>query len=204
MNDKPFAPSAARNSQPILDVLRTEFADIGSVLEIGSGTGQHATYFATELGHLIWQCSDLAAHHDDINAWLGDAALPNVRAPIALDTLSATLPCAEYDAVYSANTAHIMSSPAVEKMFSLVSTTLRDGGIFVLYGPFRQDGKFNAKSNAAFDVSLRQRDPSMGIRDIETLDELGRVGDMERVRLYAMPANNHIGVWARNSRRSAS
>ena len=203
MSEKVFAPSVARNSRPILAVLREEFAHLESILEIGSGTGQHAVCFAAELDHLTWQCSDVAANHADINAWLSEAMLPNVRAPVILDTLTAKLPTASYDGVYSANTAHIMSLEAVAKMFALVGSALRDAGSFVLYGPFRHNGTFNSASNAEFHHSLRRRDSAMGIRHLEVLDDYGNAADLERARLYAMPANNHIAVWIRNNRRRA-
>lgn len=195
MNDKPFAPATERNSQPILDVLRTEFARASSILEIGSGTGQHAVFFGSELAHSTWQTSDVAANHAGIQSWLHESALPNVLQPLALDVLVDDPPAETYDGVFSANTAHIMSYAAVEKMFAIVGNVLLDGGSFILYGPFRQNGKFNATSNADFHRSLRQRDPAMGIRHIEDLDELAAQGGMERVRLYAVPANNHIAVW---------
>jgi SAM-dependent methyltransferase len=195
MNDKPFAPATERNSQPILDVLRTEFARASSILEIGSGTGQHAVAFAAELSQLVWQPSDVAANHAGIRSWLDESALLNVLQPLALDVLADDPPAETYDGVFSANTAHIMSFAAVEKTFSIVSNVLVDGGLFVLYGPFRQDREFNTTSNADFHRSLRQRDPEMGMRHIEDLDELAARGGMERERLYAMPANNHIAVW---------
>jgi len=197
MSDKPFAPATERNQQAILGVIKEEFRDLDSILEIGSGTGQHAVFFGAELGHLTWQTSDVAENHPGIHAWLGDAALSNVLGPLALDVLTVEPSPMRFDAVFSANTAHIMSAVAVEKMFGLVSSVLNEHGIFVLYGSFRQNGEFNTKSNADFHESLRQRDPSMGIRNLEDLDRLAGDGDMRRVRLYALPANNHIVVWAR-------
>ena len=197
MTEKPFAESAERNGGPILDVLRDEFSDRSKVLEIGSGTGQHAARFAAELTGLQWQTSDVDENHAGINAWVDDSGLDNLLPPLSLNVLDANLPAASYDAVFSANTAHIMSIEAVEKMFALVGKVLPGDGAFCLYGPFRQDGVFNTPSNAAFDASLRARDAAMGIRDIETLDELGEASRLFRVRLYAMPANNHIAVWCK-------
>jgi SAM-dependent methyltransferase len=197
MNDKPFAPASERNSPPILDVIREEFSDFETILEIGSGTGQHAVHFGGALGHLSWQTSDVAENHAGIQAWLRGAALSNVREPLALDVLTDRWPERRYDGVFSANTAHIMSFDAVEKMFELVSSVLNDHGAFVLYGPFRQGGEFNTLSNAEFHKSLQQRDPEMGIRHLEDLDRLAAGGGMQRTRLYALPANNHIAVWAK-------
>ena len=195
MLDKPFSEYSERNGGPILEVLKLEFSNCLAVLEIGSGTGQHAVQFASALPNLSWQTSDLDDNHDGIDAWITDAKLSNLLKPISLDVRTADVIVESFDGVYSANTAHIMSLEAVIRMFSLVAKALRDGGVFCLYGPFRQGGEFNAASNAAFDESLRSRDANMGIRDIETLDDLGAEHGLRRANLYAMPANNHIVVW---------
>ncbi len=202
MIDKPFSPATARNSQPILDVIRHEFRRSGTLLEVGSGTGQHAVKFAAELGHLVWQTSDREQNHQGILAWLDDAALSNVQPPLLLDVLSNEWPQAKYDAVFSANTAHIMSISAVQKMFALVGKVLHSGGSFCLYGPFMQVGKCNSPSNAAFDRSLRSGDSTMGIRNLEDLDRMGVVNNLRRIRLYALPANNHLAVWAKADQES--
>jgi SAM-dependent methyltransferase len=202
MSEKSFAPATERNSQPILDVIRHEFDTCHSVLEIGSGTGQHAVAFGAALRHLTWQTSDRDENHESINAWIEDVALPNVLKPISLDVLTAEMPLLSYDAAFSANTSHIMSFAAVEKMFDLVSHVLKEAGVFCLYGPFAQNGKFSASSNAEFDRSLRERDPEMGVRNLEDLDRLGLDGDLHRVRTYAMPANNNLVIWIK--RRSGS
>lgn len=199
MSAKPFAPATDRNRLPILEVLRREFADVSSVLEIGSGTGQHAVCFAQAMPQLDWQPSDLEEHHTGMQAWLDEAALPNVRAPLLLDVLVADMPPASHDAVFSANTAHIMSFDAVRKMFELVGRVLSSGGLFCLYGPFRRNGEFNTPSNANFDDQLRRNDPDMGVRDLEDLDRLGQENGLERRRIYAMPANNHMVVWEKIS-----
>lgn len=195
MNEKPFAPATERNSAAILDVLRHEFREVTTVLEIGSGTGQHAVAFAAKLIHLSWQTSDVNANHAGINAWLAEAALRNVLAPLSLDVMTARLPPKSYTAVFSANTAHIMSFAAVEKMFSLASSVLGDAGLFCLYGPFREQGRFNTRSNAEFHRSLRLQDAKMGVRDLEQLDKLALSGGLYRTRRYAMPANNLLVVW---------
>jgi len=197
MAERPYAEYAARNAAPILDVLRHEFADVSEILEIGSGTGQHAVYIAARLPHVRWQTSDLAENHAAIAAWTEAAAVDNVLAPIELDVRSVLLNSSCYDAVFSANTTHIMGIDAVAAMFGLVGDVLRAGGIFCLYGPIRRDGVFNTQSNADFDLSLKARDPAMGIRDIELLDDLAATSGLARQRLYAMPSNNHIVVWRR-------
>ena len=197
MADKPFAEATARNEAPILEVLRQEFRECVRVLEIGSGTGQHAVRFAGVLDHLFWQTSDLDENHPGINAWIADAIVDNVGAPLSLDVRTAEHPGPDYDGVFSANTAHIMSLDAVGRMFALVGKVLQSRGCFCLYGPFKINGQFNTRSNAAFDAGLRMRDPRMGIRDLEELEALGRTHQLERRRLYAMPSNNHIAVWIR-------
>ncbi len=197
MSSKPFAESAYRNAGPILEVLAHEFRHCTEVLEIGSGTGQHATAFAAELKHLEWQTSDLEEYHDAIRAWIADCGAANVRAPLALDVRTAELPGESYDAVYSANTAHIMSFESVGDMFSLAGSVLRPGGTFCLYGPFRRGGEFNTPSNANFDANLRARDPAMGVRDLEDLDAIGDENGLQRTALYAVPSNNCVAVWRR-------
>lgn len=197
MPDKPYAEAAARNSPAILEVLRREFCDRSRVLEIGSGTGQHAAHVARELRGLCWQTSDLDDNHAGILAWIADAGLDNVIAPLSLDVRTAELDAGTYDGVFSANTAHIMSREAVSRMFALVGKVLQPGGRFCLYGPFSVNGRFNSSSNAAFDAGLRARDPLMGIRDLCDLDRLATGHGLQRERLYAMPSNNHIAVWAK-------
>jgi cyclopropane fatty-acyl-phospholipid synthase-like methyltransferase len=192
-----LAPHTARNWQPILEVLRTEFRASKSVLEIGSGNGQHATRITNELDDLVWQTSDRQQNHSAIRHCLQEAAVPRVLDPIALDVLSDAHPEEKYDAVFSANTAHIMSVVAVERMFDIVAIVLREGGIFCLYGPFRQEHKFSSESNANFHRSLRAQDNEMGIRHLETLYQLAIEGGLRREGLYAMPANNLMVVWRR-------
>ena len=197
MNAKPDAPATRRNREAILEVLRTEFATVRSVLEIGSGTGQHAVYFGHALPDISWQTSDRAENHEAIRAWMAAEALPNVLPPLELDVLAVDRVDRGYDAAFSANTAHIMSFAAVERMFRLVATALQTGGMFCLYGPFNIDGEFTSESNRQFDRSLREQDESMGIRDLGELDKLAAASGLDRERLYAMPANNMLAIWHR-------
>lgn len=199
MAEKPFAEYAERNAAPILEVLEREFRDCSRVLEIGSGTGQHAVTFAAALPQLYWQTSELDENHAGIKAWIEDARPDNVGAPLSLDVRTDAVEENAFDAAFSSNTAHIMGIDAVEKMFALVGTALCDGGVFCLYGPFRESGEFNTPSNADFDANLRERDPAMGIRDIEQLDAFAAAQDMQRLRWYAMPSNNHVAVWQKRS-----
>ena len=199
MAERRFAEAAARNTGPILEVLQREFDGCTDVLEIGSGTGQHAATFAGAMPTLRWQTSDLDVHHDGIRAWLDHAQLDNLLEPLSLDVRTASLEPASFDAVFSANTAHIMGIDAVADMFSLVGDVLRADGIFCLYGPFRLDGHFNTASNEQFDTSLRQRNSQMGIRDLEALDDFGARSGLVRRRLYAMPSNNYVATWTRRA-----
>jgi cyclopropane fatty-acyl-phospholipid synthase-like methyltransferase len=176
-------------------VLRDELSGIDSVLEIGSGTGQHAIYFGSHLPHLRWQTSDRRENMEGINLWIADSVLKNVAAPLEIDVMHTTEVVGKYAAVFSANTAHIMSFDAVKRMFALVGGLLPAGGKFCLYGPFNLDGEFTSESNRAFDESLRSQDPEMGIRDLAALDALAGSHGMKRSALYALPANNMLAVW---------
>ena len=195
MNKRPDAPAARRNRVPILEVLRDELSNSRSVLEIGSGTGQHAVYFAATLDQLTWQTSDRVFNHSGINAWIDFSDLDNVLPPLDIDVLMTIEVEGEYDAIFSSNTTHIMGMVAVRRMFALAGQTLPVEGIFCLYGPFNIEGAFTSESNQSFDRSLRAENPEMGIRDLEVLDDIANANNLERVRLYAMPANNMIAVW---------
>lgn len=195
MAEQPYSEYAARNVTPILEILKNEFGSASRVLEIGSGTGQHAVAFAAAMNHLHWQTSDLDENHAGIRAWIDGSGIKNIAPPLSMDVREASVDQGAYDAAFSANTAHIMGIDAVGKMFSLVAEALRPGGVFCLYGPFRQGGEFNAQSNADFDANLRQRDSVMGIRDIEKLDEFALAAGLQRVRFYAVPSNNNVAVW---------
>jgi cyclopropane fatty-acyl-phospholipid synthase-like methyltransferase len=197
MTDKPFAESCEQNRAPILAVLREIFADRSRVLEIGSGTGQHAVYFAPELPHLVWQTADVPAHHAGIRAWLEDAALANVLPPIALEVSETSWRSGRYDAVFSANTLHIMSWPEVERFFEGVGTVLEPGGVLAVYGPFNYSGAYTSESNARFDAWLKARDPASGVRDFEAVDALAHAQGLVLQHDIAMPANNRTLVWQR-------
>ena len=196
---KPFAPASARNASPILEALEVELAGADSVFEIGAGTGQHAVCFAEALPQVCWQPSDLEDNLPGISVWRDEAGLANLAAPVAFDVRDSAAPDATYAAVYSANTAHIMAPDAVAGMFRIAAAILEPGGVFCLYGPFREGGRHNAPSNADFDESLQSQDPAMGIRDIEILDELAARGGLVRRSRYAMPANNQLLVWEKSA-----
>ncbi|PUA20167.1 DUF938 domain-containing protein [Glaciimonas sp. PCH181] len=200
--NKQFSTACERNSHPIATVLATQFTASATtpqrVLEIGSGTGQHAVYFAQQFPHLIWQTSDLAANHDSILAWQEDAALANVLPPLTLDMAdpawSQTI-ATTYDAVFTANTCHIMSWPQVRNMFLGVGRVLTSGGRFWTYGPFNVDGQFTSTSNAAFDASLKEYAAHMGIRDMAELIVLAAENRLILREDHPMPANNRLLEW---------
>jgi SAM-dependent methyltransferase len=191
---KPYSESCERNRQPILSVLKRVFAKARTVLEIGSGTGQHAAYFAPELPHLVWQPSDVAEHLSGITLWIDECAAPNLRAPIELD-VDKPWPAVAADAVFAANVCHIMSWPQVEHMFEGVGRVLASGGVFALYGPFNYGGRYTSESNARFDAMLRARDPASGLRDFKALVALARRSGLVMAEDNPMPANNRTLVW---------
>jgi cyclopropane fatty-acyl-phospholipid synthase-like methyltransferase len=192
---KPFSEACEQNKQPILEVLQHEISGCRKLLEIGSGTGQHAVFFGKMFPDLIWQTSDVREAHHGIQLWLDESALPNVLSPLALDVLIDPWPDREFDAIFSANTTHIMSWTAVEKLFSVINQILLDNGVFCLYGPFNYNRKYTSESNARFDQWLKARDPDSGIRDFEALNRLAENAGMVLKEDYEMPANNRTLVW---------
>lgn len=178
-------------------LLREILADRTCVLEIGSGTGQHAVYFGARLPHLIWQTSDLNANHPSILAWLHDAQLPNVSPPLTLDAGSGDWPGGRYDAAFSANTCHIMAWSEVEGMFAGLGRVLRPDAVLCIYGPFNYEGRFSSPSNAEFDASLKAQAPHRGIRDFEAVNALAAAQGLRLQADHAMPANNRLLVWRR-------
>ena len=192
---KPFSEACEQNKRPILTVLQQYFTGVSNVLEIGSGTGQHAVFFAAELPHLHWLTSEVAEHHPGISAWLEEAGLKNLAGPLELDVNRPDWPVNKVDAVFSANTVHIMDWPSVENMFAGIGRILQSGGVFCLYGPFNYRGGYTSESNARFDQWLKQRDPVSGIRDFEALNILAQQHGMTLLADHVMPANNRILVW---------
>ncbi len=192
---KPIAESCIENRRPILTVLRQLLPGRSTLLELGSGTGQHAVYFAPEFPQLQWQTSDRRENLPAIRAWLSDEGASNIQPPLRLDVLQPWPVGPGFDAVFSANTAHIMSWQAVEAMFSGVAAVLNEGGLFILYGPFNYKGRYSTEGNARFDGWLRQRDPLSGIRDVEAMQRCAAANGLRPHRDFAMPANNRMLVW---------
>ena len=195
---RPHAPACARNRQPILEVLRPWFADRRQVLEIGSGTGEHAVHFAAAMPWLTWQTSDRAGSLPGIRAWLAHAQLPNTPAPLELD-VAAAWPSGPRDAIFSANTLHIMGWPEVERFFAALPRATTHDAKLAIYGPFNVDGRFTSDSNAAFEASLKARAPHMGLRDVAAVDALALAAGFARVDDIALPANNRILLWQRGA-----
>jgi len=194
---KPYSESSEQNRDPIMAVLHTVFADRQHVLEIASGTGQHAVYFGTEFPHLTWQTSELPQNLAGIQAWLDEAGLPNVLAPVALDVSDDAWPVDMVDAIFNANTVHIIGWPAVEKLFAGIGRVLLPGGIVCMYGPFNYNGRFTSESNARFDVWLKNRDPASGVRDFEAINALAEAQGLNLIDDVEMPANNRTLIWRR-------
>ncbi|PPI85439.1 methylase [Marinobacter maroccanus] len=194
--EKPFSQACENNKAPILEKLTELFKRPGTILEIGTGTGQHAVHFASHLPHLVWQPTDHPQNVQISHAWINDSNLTNINAPIALNVLNGDwsgLPA--IDGAFSANTAHIMAWEEVEAMFRGVAGALPKEGIFCLYGPFSYGGRHTSESNARFDLSLRTQAPHMGIRDMEDLKVLGETTGLVLAEDFEMPANNRFLVW---------
>lgn len=197
MSDKPFSPACERNREPIANVLVPLFAGIKTVLEIGSGTGQHAVYFGARMPHLRWQTSDLPHNHRGIRQWLDEAQLSNVLPPLSLDVDDALWPVQRVDAVFTANTLHIVAWSSTTSMFTGVSRLLDADGLFCVYGPFRYGDEHTSESNARFDASLRSQNPHSGIREIGAVCDLAQSNSLVMTADHALPANNRLLVFCK-------
>lgn len=198
---KPHSPACERNRDPILSVLRDYFSDSQNVLEIGSGTGQYAAYFASQLPQLTWQASDREEDLPGIRTWLDEAALPNTPPPLPLPLdVNGKWPDDKFDAVFSANTLHIMAWPDVERFFARLLHVTDIGATLIIYGSFNYDGRHSSESNAAFDQLLQARRSHMGIRDAEAVDALAKPAGFALIDDVAMPANNRCRIWRRISK----
>ena len=194
---KQYSEACDENTAAILNVIRDEFSGCQRILEIGSGTGQHAVYFSAQLPHLSWHTSDQQCNHASINAWRTESGLENLLRPLSLDVTQDQWPDTSYDGIFSANTTHIMAWSAVKDMFSGIDKVLAGGGIFCLYGPFNYQGSFTSASNERFEHWLKDRDPSSGLRNFEDLDELARLNGLILKADHEMPVNNRLLVWVK-------
>lgn len=198
--NKPFSQACENNKRPILTILTKVFSKTKHVLEIGSGTGQHAVFFGHHLAHLTWQTSDLLINHQGINFWLDEAVLPNVQRPLVVD-LNKAWPIPQnnlpIDGMYTANTLHIISWPLVIKFFEGIAQNLSSKASICIYGPFNYQGKFTSESNANFDSWLKDRDINSGVRDIEAILLLASSAGLNLIDDHAMPANNRLLVFSK-------
>lgn len=196
----PFSQACENNKQAILEVLQQELQDFSHVLEVGSGTGQHSVYFAPRLPHLKWQTSDLPINHSIITAWHEAYPAVNLYSPLSFDLERDFLPNNSasnqpYDAIFTANTLHIISWSLVERLFNLVGAAIPRNGKLIVYGPFNEDGLYTSEGNRRFDEMLSQHSASSGIRDKEAVINLASTHELALLTTYKMPANNQILVF---------
>jgi hypothetical protein len=198
--NKPFSQACENNKKPILDILTNVFSKTKHVLEIGSGTGQHAVFFGQHLPQLIWQTSDLLINHQGINWWLDESICTNVEKPIIYD-LDKDWPVVKnklkIDGIYTANTLHIISWELVIKFFDSLSKNLTADAMVCIYGPFNYQGQYTSESNANFDIWLKDRDINSGIRDIEAILLLANSVGLHLIDDHKMPANNRLLVFSK-------
>jgi SAM-dependent methyltransferase len=193
----PFSAASERNKDPILEVLRVRFADRAQVLEIGSGTGQHAVHFARALTHLTWHPTEQLAYLADLAERAKTEGSPNLRAPTLLDVRQAVWPVRSVDAIFTANTLHIMSWPEIMALFEGIGSVLAPGGVLCVYGPFRYAGRYTSDSNQEFDRMLQDRDPLSGLRDIQAINSLAEQYGLRLDTDHDLPANNRLLVFTK-------
>lgn len=193
---KKYAPATERNREPIAAVLLEELPASGTVLEIASGTGEHALHFAPLLPGLLWQPSDYDEEAlASIAAWREEAGLANILPPLRLDASSSEWPIARADAIFCSNMIHISPPAVTEGLLAGAGQLLGGDAPLILYGPFIEGDVVTAQSNLAFDQSLKSRDPSWGLRELVWVDQLAEASGLKRARRVAMPANNLIVVY---------
>jgi len=195
---KQYSPSCERNKEPILEVLREILTVPGLVLEIGSGSGQHAVHFAHSLPHVQWQPTDVDDCLPGISAWRAEAGLANLREPLALDLFSDSWPLAMAQAIVCINTIHIVSWRGVERLFAGAGRLLAPGGVMYVYGPYRYADRPLEASNEEFDRWLKARDPASGVRLFENVNRLAGQNGLKLAGDRAMPANNRSIWWIKN------
>lgn len=193
-SDLPYSQACENNKSPILSVLNQAFANCQQVLEIGSGTGQHAVYFANQLAHLSWQSSEQLCNLPALAERIRRAALANLPLPLALDISDDSAPAQRFDGIFTANTLHIISWPLVKRLFRRLDEFAAQEATLCIYGPFNYQGQFTSASNQAFDASLKCRDPAMGIRHSEDILQLAAAQGFLLQQDIAMPANNRL-LW---------
>jgi len=194
---KQHAPSFEGNKDYILPMLREALPARGLVLEVGSGTGQHAAFFAAHFPQLVWQPTDLAANLPSIAAWRAEAALPNLRAPLELDLFHGRWPVSAAQAVVCINTVHIVAWKGVENLFAGAGRVLEPGGVMYVYGAYRYATRPLEPSNEKFDQWLKDRDPVSGVRDFEAVNALAERHGLVLHEDRAMHGNNRSIWWVK-------
>ncbi len=190
--NKPYSESCDQNKAVILSVISPVLAGCATVLEIGSGTGQHAVYFAEKMPHLQWYTSDCLPYLNGIKLWLQEASISNVVPPFEFNVSSSPWPTFDVDAIFTANTFHIMSDQDVENFIAGAGKLLNPQGTLLVYGPFNYDGAYTSASNESFDHWLKSRDPLSSIKNFEDVESLAIDNGMKLFNDYEMPANNRI------------
>jgi cyclopropane fatty-acyl-phospholipid synthase-like methyltransferase len=193
----PFSAACERNKDPILEVLRVRLADRAQVLEIGSGTGQHAVHFARTLAHLTWHPTEQLAYLADLAERVKLEGPHNLRPPTLLDVRQSIWPLRSVDAMFTANTLHIMSWAEVMSLFHGIGTVLSPGGVLCIYGPFRYQGRYTSDSNREFDLMLQERDPDSGLRDMQAVTALAQQYGLRLDADHDLPANNRLVVFTK-------
>ncbi len=200
----PFSEACERNKDVILETIKPYLEKVNTLLEVGSGTAQHAIHFSQALSSLQWQTSDQHEYLEGIHAALNNAklighGLDNVLYPLELDVNQSVWVKSgqRFEAVYTANTLHIMSHDDVEQFFAGLGAITRIGAYLIVYGPFKYQTKFTSESNANFDASLRSRGVGSAIRDFEVVNKLAHAQGFDLLKDYSMPANNQCLVWQR-------
>lgn len=196
---KPFAESSEQNKQVILAIIQPLFSKLKRVLEIASGTGQHAVYFSQVMPDLNWQPSDLENALPGIQSWVNESGLENLNQPLALDVSSINWPQQTFDAIFSANSLHIMSQQHVKDFFSNVDRVLDKNGLITIYGPFNYQGQFTSESNQHFDAWLKSRNPDSGIKEFEWCNQLAESAGFKLIADHEMPQNNRILIWQKTA-----
>jgi len=194
-----FSASADRNKAPILRVLESELAPDSKILEIGSGTGQHACYFAKQFPDVTWQPTELEANISHIKDWIAQQGNANILDPLVLDVAHHPWPAFQANVCYTCNTFHIMGIESVHSVFKGCKTVLHDGGKLIVYGPFAIQGKHTSASNQQFDLHLRNQNPLSGIRDLSSLDTTAQQHGFNACRTIEMPSNNLCVIWTIDS-----
>ena len=201
MQVKAFSQACENNKNPIFTILEPYLKEVSHVVEIGSGTGQHASFFTRQLSHLTWQTTDQGGYFPQLQELIANQNSASLPPPLYLDVSQQVWPVSDCECIFTANTLHIMPWACVEELFTGISSALRPGGHFFLYGPFNYGGQFTSESNEAFDLRIKSNNPLSGIRDIEKIISLAQQAGLELLVDHAMPANNRLLHFRKKSKK---